>query len=443
MIKTVGQLLRAFLDAERAKLDEVNLKHGPTIGAMYEGLARSALDLAIPTNAPLQVVSGFARGTDGVLSDQLDAMLIVGDAERIPFTSNVICPVDRVAAVIEVKKSLYTGQIEEGFQNLHSVHALTTPPLTPRQEESCAQAFTQIFRQPLPRDLRVPSDFQQHVTHIVANALSRPVRILLGFHGFKSEASFRKGIANYLESTTGRPGGGPNRLPDLTLNANLAMMKNTASPWTVPVTEENVYPFLITTGQHNTVGILLETLWSRLLSMRLISHRVFGVDLEMEVVNRFIDAVFMPGQGWGYRVAPEPLARPGGTDLWEWVPESISERAFSVLFTLMRSNPLKRSDAGDEPTAVDAVSELIRKHIVGVDPTDGTMHILYTNPLGMSLSDGRHVVGENVTGRMQRWFNQQRFGDHGVRVLILLTRQPVMLTGSNPPHVLRPGSPPY
>jgi len=439
MIKTVGELLRAFLRIEQAKLDGMELKHGLTIGAMYEGLTRSALNQAIPSAADLKVVTGFAWGTDGALSDQLDAMLIVGDAEPVAYTSQVICPVERVVAVVEVKKSLYTSQVEEGFQNLHSVDRLETAPMTDRQEESSRQAYTQLFRIPVPQDLEKLSEFQKHVFHIVINALSRPVRILLVYHGFRTERTFRNGIANYLESTAGKPGGGPRWLPDLTLNSKIAMMKNTASPWTCPIEEHDVYPLLMTTSQHNTAGILLETLWARLLSMRLIDHHVFGTDLEMEVVHRFIDAQFLPGQGWGYRVAPDPPDPPltTGDSVWAWVPEEITQGAFSALFTLMRSDALKRPTVSEEPQAVtDAVDELLRKHIVGVDPTDDTLHVLYTNPLGMSLSDGRFVVGENTTGRMQRWFNQQEFREKGVRVLILLTDQPVRLSGVHPPQVL-------
>ena len=40
MIKTAADLLKAFTDAERAKLDGEELTHGPTIGAMYEGLTK-------------------------------------------------------------------------------------------------------------------------------------------------------------------------------------------------------------------------------------------------------------------------------------------------------------------------------------------------------------------------------------------------------------------
>jgi hypothetical protein len=49
VIKTAADLLKAFTDAERAKLDGEELTHGPTIGAMYECLTKE-----------IRVVPGFA-----------------------------------------------------------------------------------------------------------------------------------------------------------------------------------------------------------------------------------------------------------------------------------------------------------------------------------------------------------------------------------------------
>ena len=47
MIKTIADLLRELMVKEAAELDEEPVKHGPTIGAMYEGLARDILDTTL------------------------------------------------------------------------------------------------------------------------------------------------------------------------------------------------------------------------------------------------------------------------------------------------------------------------------------------------------------------------------------------------------------
>lgn len=83
MIRTVAELLDAFLEKEIARLDALDISHPPTIGAVYEGLTRTVLDLCLPEQAELSVVSGFARGRDGVLSGELDALLVTGAGEDI------------------------------------------------------------------------------------------------------------------------------------------------------------------------------------------------------------------------------------------------------------------------------------------------------------------------------------------------------------------------
>jgi hypothetical protein len=65
MITNVASLLDGVLDREKSVLDAVNIKHGPTIGDMYEGLTRETLDMAIPGDADLRVTHGFVRDREG------------------------------------------------------------------------------------------------------------------------------------------------------------------------------------------------------------------------------------------------------------------------------------------------------------------------------------------------------------------------------------------
>lgn len=76
MIKTIADLLRELMVKEAAKLDDETITHGPTIGSMYEGLARDILDRVIPGDLEVRVVDGFIEGVDGSLSPQLDAMVV-------------------------------------------------------------------------------------------------------------------------------------------------------------------------------------------------------------------------------------------------------------------------------------------------------------------------------------------------------------------------------
>jgi Domain of unknown function (DUF6602) len=120
MLRTVAELLEAFLEKEVARLDLLKITHPPTIGAVFEGLTRTVLNLALPLEPTLSIVSGLARAVDGSLTDELDAMLVTGEGEDIPYDGKKIYPIDQVLAVVEVKKNLYTCDLAAGHENLRT-----------------------------------------------------------------------------------------------------------------------------------------------------------------------------------------------------------------------------------------------------------------------------------------------------------------------------------
>jgi hypothetical protein len=69
----------------------------------------------------LRVVDGKITNASGKLSDQIDCMLVHGDGVAIPYTSSHIYPIERVLAVVEVKKTLYSSGLEDAYLNLSSV----------------------------------------------------------------------------------------------------------------------------------------------------------------------------------------------------------------------------------------------------------------------------------------------------------------------------------
>jgi len=123
MIKTVANLLKAFADQERVKLDKQDLAHGPTIGAMYEGLTKEILDKSLPSELELQVVSGFASFKEQ-LSGEIDCMLVCGDGEQIPYTNKYKWHIKDVIAVFEVKKTLTAENLADSYDHLRGISQL-------------------------------------------------------------------------------------------------------------------------------------------------------------------------------------------------------------------------------------------------------------------------------------------------------------------------------
>lgn len=71
MIKTVNELLEAIRDKGVKEIEPfLHIKHGPTIGDMYEGLTKDIASKALFENAHIRVVSGFISNTDGEMTKQ-------------------------------------------------------------------------------------------------------------------------------------------------------------------------------------------------------------------------------------------------------------------------------------------------------------------------------------------------------------------------------------
>ena len=88
---TIYELLYSIKDKGVAEIEPyLNIQHNPTIGDMYEGLTKILTDKAIFKGLDLRVTSGKIKNIYGVLSRQIDCMIVVGNGEKIPFTEDYI-----------------------------------------------------------------------------------------------------------------------------------------------------------------------------------------------------------------------------------------------------------------------------------------------------------------------------------------------------------------
>ncbi len=121
MITKVSSILQGFIDQETKKLDEYSLRHGPTIGKMYEGLASNVLNRAIPDFLGLEIKSGFIHDGASKITGEIDCMLVKGIGEQIPHTTSYKWHIKDVIAVFEVKKNLYSADLRDAFGHLRDV----------------------------------------------------------------------------------------------------------------------------------------------------------------------------------------------------------------------------------------------------------------------------------------------------------------------------------
>ncbi|MGO1163932.1 hypothetical protein ACTOV4_18580 [Brucella sp. C7-11G] len=84
MIRSIGEILEQLRKAEADRLDKSDIRHAPTIGAMYEGLTKDLLNKAIPDGLDLKIVSGFV--IDGKGGSGTGTRLVDGSVRQLDGT---------------------------------------------------------------------------------------------------------------------------------------------------------------------------------------------------------------------------------------------------------------------------------------------------------------------------------------------------------------------
>ncbi|HEY4239249.1 MAG TPA: DUF6602 domain-containing protein [Kofleriaceae bacterium] len=401
MLRTVADLMAAFLEQERKVLDEDPVEHGPTIGAMYEGLTRETLRRSLPV-ANLTVTHGFAIDADEKQSNQLDCILAIGSGEQVPHTDAHRFRVEDIIATVSVKKTLYGSDLDEGYENLRSVYERTIAPGTP-VPPIARRAFEQITGLSASREEHVPEHLQI-LWHILRVEAASPARILFGFHGYKTERSLRQGVLDWIRSAVGKPGYGPMSFPHLIANEHAVVVKANGLPWSAPMQDQK-WPFLISSSSVRPVNALLEVIWSRLNYRRLVDHDAFGDDMDLDAFNQLLDARCV-GAGWEYDAWPAKVDDRRDDEPQSWEPFNVT-RAQGILVLYLQREP--EIDLSSPPSGFPPRHELAEDLGIlakaGVVLSDAKRERFKLAP-GVEhvfLPDGRAVVGDNSSGRLQRW----------------------------------------
>lgn len=410
MITNVAELLTAFVEVERQKLDEVKITHAPTIGDMYEGLSHELLSRAIPGRG-LEVVAGFAEDQDGTLSDELDCMLVTDKGRVVPKTTKYIVPIHAIIAIVQVKKVLYRSDVKDGFDNLRSIFRLRLSKSQKSLPDTVRRGFHQIAQVPLPDNPKTLPVHLLQLFHLLTLHSASPVRILLGYHGFKNEQTFRTGLLNLLTDLAAKKekGWGPIAFPDFIIGPRAVASKNIAMPWGCPFQGEWL-PWILTSGLLSPIEVMLEAVWSRLNYLHLVGADLFGDDLKKEQWGRLIDVKLL-GNGnatydlWPAKIRGAPVAHV------EWEPAFVDEAAFRLTEILCKtSEPVQISKAGPPDQIAQSVKTLEEAGIAArdLDDTD-KLHLITEECTCVVLPDGRFAVGDNNSGRLMNWVNKHFF----------------------------------
>jgi hypothetical protein len=414
MITKVADLLNELRIAEARRIDQEQIKHSTTIGDMYEGLTASVLDRAIPKQANLKIVSGFAPTNSGVMSGQIDCMVVCGSGKPLPYSKASVWNMKDVIAALEVKKTLFSSQVETAYDQLRSfldLHWDDFQSCPPRNINigPALKAYRLItgLEPPEHRDAgKLPFHLEMLYRGLVVEQIS-PVRIIFGYGGYKSEASLREGLFSFLEKHAGKQGFGGSSLPALIVCGQFSLVKINGFPFTYPMKEDR---FMVYASSHqNPLYFLLELIWTRL-SYRFPMPDWFLSDLTLGQVAPVLSgrAIQKNGRdGWEYWMH-EPKLLPADqeppTPIWE--PIAVSAFGFYLFTQLCAKESLPRAPeyTGATTQEKDEFQKMLDARIIGYD--NDKIVLLTDRADCVFAPDGNTYIGENDTGRLSAWLEK-------------------------------------
>lgn len=422
MIKNVADLLTSILRDEVPTMDAFPMSHGPTIGQMYEGLSGKILERAIPQHLGLRVVTGFVSAGDS-LSGEIDRMVVKGHGTPIPHTDKFVWHPRDVVAVIEVKKTLTAAALRDALDQLRTVRDIETAWIQENGKESPAEATREprlalrAFEQmtgrvaPPPDELSTLPIGDRLVYSTLYTEQFSILRIVLGIHGYRTEAGLRRALARTMEEQVGVRGAlTPGGMPQLIIGGGFSIVKANGQPYTAPLSHgEWSYAF---STPINPVLLLLELLWTRFDHMYGLGNP-WGEDLEMEVGHRLVAATGTEA-GWICRLidaGETALRRLPETE--SWVPARLTEAEYIALNQLASGKRLRLSDSSLHDwlqsrglTASQLRDGLLATRLVAQDGED--LVIVGSNCTTAILPTGEFVAADDSTGRLTRWMMGRR-----------------------------------
>ena len=423
MIQNIAELLKGFLDEEARKLAEFDIQHRATIGDMYEGLSVKILEMSIPEQLNLKITNGFIYNGSGNLTGQIDCMLVKGNGIPIPYTQSHKWHVKDVLVVFEVKKNLYSKELIDSFKHLREnsgsySHYLLEKDAEAKQEIDLSPTYktfsqmTGIYAPSYFNSTSLSPELQLIYHTLIIEQLS-PIRIILGYEGFKTENSLRQGLIKFLKEEPGI-GIGVTSFPHLITCNEYSLVKLNGYPYLSPL--KNEYWHFLSSTAVNPLLIMLELIWTKL-TIEFGIIMPWGEDLDIEVFNKFISAKAISkagvGSGWmcNYIEANENILRAKKKSV-RWQPVELTETQCAIIVMLCGGQKV----FVNEPTFIDYIKKtgyyidefvenLVKARLIALE---GNELKLVTNQCAIFIDrHGRFLANENSDGRFTKWMLTQ------------------------------------
>lgn len=406
MINTVKELLDSLKEKGISEIEDfLYIKHGPTIGAMYEGLTKQLIDKAVFQGLDLKVCSGFIENSNGDLSRQIDCMIVVGSGKQIPYTEEYIYDTSQVIAVIEVKKDLFSKEVDLAYKNLLSVKNIVQPDRD-MEIDRLEQAYENVTGRKLPSVEEVKSmpEYEQYLYHALVVEAYLPVRITIGYGGFSTEKNFRNGFVKYLENHQNVKGYGITSMPSLMIAGNNSIVKTNGLPFAISNRNRQCGEWVaMGTSNESPLYFVLYLIWTRLYYLfPSLEEEIF--DNTEKKMNPLLKCK-SSSKGFEYTVIDTELL---DTTEKNWEPVEISLMS-NVLLKMIESGrkiSINNADYIDACNAngedlQDIVEDLKYKRVIFIK--DNIIEVLPETWLTVTFN-GKYFFGDNFNNRMLEWY---------------------------------------
>jgi hypothetical protein len=273
------------------------------------------------------------------------------------------------------------------------------------------------------------SNFEGMAFHSLLADATRPVRIVLGYGGYRTEAGLRDGFIRYIQGRLPEPGAAPTRgfgpadFPSLVICEEIALVKLNGMPLAARANQPETWPCF--GSAHLKTGILLlEVLWTRLSSfLPGLAPTLLGDDLTIEstfpLLLARVGAISVGGEmrlGWVYE-SVEPSAKELRAALpdAQWEPAAVSPEVHATILPIaMKGGGLDLNDpefrAWLTASSIDYeshVQHLLATNLVWIED-ERWLRALADDINTVFLPDGRIAVANASDPRFVRWIENQR-----------------------------------
>ncbi|WP_043819732.1 DUF6602 domain-containing protein [Aeromonas veronii] len=349
-MQILSEFLRKLMLEEKKVLNSDPVSHPSLIGAMYEGLTKELLEKIDMSHPDLKVVSGVIRSGE-TQSGQIDCMIVIGEGKKIPKTDNFYYPIDKVVAVFEVKKNLFSNQIKDAYQHLEEVFQLSKKDYQTKQNTRTlsfntirpAEEFLNLFGKWPPHYEEIISlpFHQQAVYQSLVRDWLTPLRIAIGYNGFKSENALRASVFKVYKGKEYQSGYGVPNMPNLIISDGYSLIKMNGMPYKGFWDDEDGWCWL-GSSDANPILLIMELLFDRIqLLLGVTPDR--GNDLNEEPL--FPLALSKPVEeygvkGWSTIIISSPIPERDNSQI-QWSPLKLSYEEKEFLWLLHTYGPLK------------------------------------------------------------------------------------------------------